>query len=358
MKNLIKNKGCFLLCGLLVIAIILANIPITAYAAIYNRGYELFAKYINMTEDEIYKSKMKDTGKNLLSEIKDMEKNLTVKGDEIALLPHAMALIEKRDEFSQDEIINLLKDVETGVVLESALIRMYLDKNADKDELLSLIDNSELNKESKEYIVALSDLSSDELKDIYYKYNDSVAIVTMKKLMTSNPVMAFDIASDVLMSNTQNITDEQLISSFLGLGEYYSKYTGDKEQKDKIIGTMKDLFNTSQSEIVKDNIIYSMARMNDFEVFKYIIDSENIDTALKISAIERNIDLLVEKASTEASEEDLSCIESAMKIHPILEVGEALKTISDKGFQTKSLDLSEIIKYIENNGIKGVLKNE
>lgn len=358
MKKFIKNNRCVLLSGLLVLAIILTNIPTSVYAAVYNKGYELFSQYVNMNEDEIYDSKVKDSRENLLSEIKVIEKELSGNGDEIALLPHAMALIEKKDEFSQDEIIRLLKNAETGAVLESALIKIYIEKNADKDMLVALTDNTELNKESKEYIVALSDLSNEELKDIYYKNDNSVAIIAMKKLMIADSKMAFEIASKMLLGESQKISDNKFLSIFLGIGEYYSKYDIKDGQKDLIIEKMKELFNISENDIIKDNIVYSMARMQDFELFKYIIESENIDTELKISTIERNINLLVEKASIKTSQDELFYIIKAMRIHPILEVGEALKTSSAKGLQTESSELFEIIEYIKNNGIKGVHKYE
>lgn len=355
---MMKNKQSFLLAGLLVLAIILTNIPITVYAAIYNNGYKLVSQYVNMTEDEVYNLKVKDTRENLLSEIKDIEKELKDSGDEIAVLPHVMALIEKKDEFSQDEILHLLTEPEIGVVLESALIRMYIDKNGDKDKLLELVNGPELNAESKEYIVALSDLSSHELKDIYYRNDNSVAIIAMKKLMVADPKTAFDIATRVFMEENKRITDEKLLSSLLGIGEYYSKYDVNDKQKELVIEKMKKMFNTEKDEIIKDNIVYSMARMRDFEVFKYVIESENIDTELKVSTIERNIDLLVKKASISTSGDELSYIEKAMRIHPILEVGEALKKSMDKKVKTEDSNLSETIRYIENNGVKGVFKYE
>jgi hypothetical protein len=59
-----KNKH-FLVTVLLVLAIILANIPITVYASIFDMAHNLFEQYTNKTEEQIY-----------------------------AILPHAMALVE------------------------------------------------------------------------------------------------------------------------------------------------------------------------------------------------------------------------------------------------------------------------
>lgn len=352
-----KNKH-FLITVLLVLSIILANIPITVYASIFDIAHKLFEQYTNKTEEQIYAMKLKDSKENLLAEIKSMDKELSG-SDKIAILPHAMALVEKKDEFSQDEIIGLLNNKETEGMLEGALIRIYIGKNYDKNKLLEFIDNACIDLESKESIVSLSDLSNDELKNIFYKNNSRIVIIAMKRLMVSDYKMAFDIALDTFMKDTDNITDEKLLSSLLGIGEYYSRNDVNDEQKANIVEKMKKLFDTSKNELIKDNVIYSMARMKDFKIFKDIIENENVDIPLKISAIERNLNLIINKISTNASSKDeISCIEAAMKIHPILEVGEVLKKSIDNGLYKNNSTLLETIKYIENNGVKGVFKYE
>lgn len=93
-----KNKY-FFVTVLLVLAIILVNIPITVYASIFDMAHNLFEQYTNKTEEKIYAMKLMDSKESLLAEIKAMDKELSG-SDKIAILPHAMALVEKKDEFS------------------------------------------------------------------------------------------------------------------------------------------------------------------------------------------------------------------------------------------------------------------
>ncbi|RCX18847.1 hypothetical protein DFR58_104116 [Anaerobacterium chartisolvens] len=353
-----KTKRTLILSGLLVMAIIFANIPVSAYSAMYNNGLSLFSKFFNMTEEDIYKSNLNDSAESLLAEIKALEQELKDDNSKIALVPHAMALIEKKDEFTPEEIILLLQDDETGAILESILIKMYIEKKADSNKLLPLLNDGKLSSDSKDYIVAIGDFSDDSLTDICYKYDNSVTVVAMKKLMTTNVEKAYQFASEILINDTKNVSDAKLWAASLGAGEYFNRFSGDDSEKKIIVEKLKELFSISKNEVVKDKFIYSLAKMNDFDVFKYIISDDKIDTDLKISTIERNVQMLVEKSTSKTSSSELSYIIKAMEIHPILEVGEALQQSLKSRTVPQSEELMATVKHIENNGIKGVFKYE
>lgn len=89
-----------------------------------------------MTEEEIYELKKQSDEHELISEIISFEKTLPSTSDKTAILPHLMALIEKSDKFTADELITLIKSDQTDVALESALVQMYVDKGADSAKLI------------------------------------------------------------------------------------------------------------------------------------------------------------------------------------------------------------------------------
>lgn len=351
------NRKNIILTLALASAVIMVNIPSTVYATTFSNGEKFLTEFFNMTEDDIYAEKSKDAGHELIVEIRELEKEFINDSNKIALIPHATALIDKKDDFTSEEIFALLKDGGNGEVLESALIQMYILKEDNNDELLELIESGTIHKSSNDYIVAKSNYTPSQLATIIENNNDSVAVVAMKKLMVDEPEKAFAISTNILSNPLKNnITDEKMWVACLGIGEYYSQFKNSNTQKQDIVEEMKRLYDATDSDFLKDKIIYSLSNMEDFDVFAYIINNEHIDDILKVSAIERNVELLVHKAKSKMSQEELDCIVTAMEIHPILDVGKVLQQSVESGMVLAKQDLSNTIKYIENNGIEGVYK--
>lgn len=361
-----KAKGKFVLTGVLLVALVMACIPTSAYAAIYQAGMELFSSYSNMTEEEIYSSKKNTPADDLVSEIIELEEALPTMDEKIAILPHLMALIEMGDEFSASELIELIENQNTDVGLDSAFVKMYIDKGADPSDLLALLDDDGVAQETKEYIVALGDFSTTELSSIFNSHNDNIAVVAMKRIAVIDDQLALELAVPVFSASNKKITDSKYIAAFLGVAEYCENHIGDTTEeaalalklKDQVVPIMQSLYNTSSNELMKDQAIYAMARMGDYDVFAYIIESEDIDFDLKVTTIERNVDVMIEKISTATTLEEIDVIISAMRLHPIIEVGEALEMAISEGKLAATRDTSSIISFIENNGIEGVNKYE
>lgn len=351
-----KGKKNIIITGMLLAAIALVNTPASVYAVAYEKGKIFLTEFFDMTEEDIYDRKLEDTGEELIMEIKELEKEFKDDNDKIVLVPHANALIAKNDDFTSEEIIALLEKGGNGEVLESALILMYTQKNAEPEALLNLIDSGKIKESSKDYIVAKSNLNTMQLSSLIENNNDSVSVVAMKKLMVEEPNKAFEIARSILDKPSDITTDEKMWAACLGIGEYYNKSVIDNEQKNVIVEQLKTLHKTSNSDFLKDKIVYSLANMQDFDVFSYIIKNDDIDDALKVSSIERNVQLLVNKTRSNLSSDELECIITAMEIHPILDIGKALeKSIENGNIVTRS-DISSTIQHIENHGVEGVYK--
>lgn len=358
-------KKKFLLTISLLLAISLMCLPTTVYANAFQNFKNLFSEYFHMNEEEIYETKKNSSGKELIDEIIQLEESLPEDDDRIAILPHLIALIEKSDEFKNKEIIELIKDEKTKIGLDSALVKMYLNNGGNSSELFSLLYEENITPELKEYVVSITDFSTDELAKIFTSFSNNVSIIAMKRIAIIDNKLAFDLSNNVLVNNGSRISDEKYIAAFLGFTEYYEKNFDDEDVKSEISSTkenfisiMRSLYNTTSNNLLKDQIIYAMARMKDFDLFSYIIMSEDIDFYLKVSAIERNIDLLINKVSTAKSAEELSTVAYAMKLHPIVEVGNELKKLISKKQFIVTKDILELADYIEQNGILGAYKYE
>ena len=58
------------------------------------------------------------------------------------------------------------------------------------------------------------------------------------------------------------------------------------------IPMLKQIYEQNPSPLVRDQAVYAMARICDYELFTWLIENENIDDTLKISVIERNFRLM------------------------------------------------------------------
>lgn len=244
-------------------------------------------------------------------------------------------------------------------MLEQALIRIYINNKYDSNHLMSLITNDNLCLDSQEFIVSQLPLSKNKLIELYQNYDDYMAIIAMTKLIVLDSSMAYNISKETLLNKNNKTTDDKLIASCIGIGEYYNLNKSIYTKDSKIDLVMKELINTTENSLVKDNAVYALSKMNNFENFKYIIDHQNIDFELKVSTIEENTNTLISKINSNFSENDMQYISKSMKLHPILEVGEALKlNITAKNKTSSNYQINneilDLIKYIEKNGIRSV----
>ena len=358
-----KTRGKLILTGILIVAFVIACLPASVYATIYQ---SVFAPYSNMTEEEIFNSKKNADPSELISEIAELEKALPAMNDKFAITPHLMALIEMEDKFTADELITLIKDPETGVGLDSAFVQMYVNKGAEASELIPLLNDDTIAKETKEHIAASGDFSAAELSEIFSSSNDNVAVIAMKRIAVLDDELELELVLPMFSDTKKTLTDEEYISAFLGVAEYCENHMDEateeairaKELKKQMIPIMMRVYSTSSNDLLKDQAIYAMARMGDYDVFTYIIESEDIDFDLKVSTIERNVDLMIEQVSTAATLDEIDTIITAMNLHPIIEVGEALeKAVAENNFVANK-DVLYTIDFIESNGIERVNKYE
>ena len=352
-----KLNKKFLISLVLIVAIIACNVPFSTYATMYQKSVQLLSKYIGMDDERVYEEKVKDEPMALIEEIKELEKELVSETEKIDIVPHAVALLEKSNEFTGQEILNLLVEDDSGIVLESTLIKMYKNKGEDETKIKALIKNDNLSKESKEYIIALMDMKEEELEQIIKDNEDSLVIVSMKKLVLESPEKAANISKDILQESEKRKSAQKLIAACVGISsDQWNKF--DEHEKNNILSNVKILYNSTKNTLLKDQIIYMLSRTNDFDVFEAIINSESVDFELKVSAIERNIQMLMDISLAPSSVREIECLKQAMKLHPIIEIGENLEKLLNEGKIKSDKELNEIVRHIETNGMRGVFKYE
>lgn len=357
-----KRRSNSIMTILLMIALIFTCLPSSVYAKMLERGEELFHVHSKMDEMDIYNQKKQSSADELIAEIMDLEEALPSKDDMFAILPHLVALMEKKDEFTSNQLIDLIKDEKTYMGLDSACVKMYVEKGENISALLPLLQDEGIDTDVKVLIVALGKFSTDELSSVFEDHKDNVSVTAMKRLTIEDKYVAYSLASELLANSGQKLTSEQYISICLGLAEYFESHVpkSDSERKTFLeerewaVTQLWGIHDTHPDDIVQAHAIYTLGRMHDYDIFKRIIDSETVDFCSKITVIEENVPLMLEIVSQKSDMERLDTIVHVMKIHPIKEVGEALSKAIAEGSIPETKEMMELIDYIEIEGISAV----
>ena len=267
--------------------------------------------------------------------------------DMIALLPLVQALRAKKEEFTEEEIITLLEKFDENAAMAELLVTIYRDKDADFQKLYPLLKNDSLSDKAKQEIVAAANFTPQQFEEICRQYDNSAAVFAMQKLMVQDANRAYVLALEILADKKQ-ISDAKLKMASLTISEYFNTHKGESAEKKAVAEKLKS-FQSNAGELVKDQLIYAMANLKDFDVFTYIINSNEIDKDLKITAIQQNLNVMLEKIDSGLSAEELNLILTAMQIHPIFEIGDALAAALEKNQvpKEKEKEVEEVIRFIK-----------
>ena len=119
---------------------------------------------------------------------------------------------------------------------------------------------------------------------------------------------------------------------------------------------MKKIFEQGGSEQVKNQAIYALGRICDYDLFKWIIEHKSINKYTKISVAERNYRPMLKWIEEAKSEDDILAVMEAMEICPTLEIADALEASVKQGKLPNSEELNSVIDYTRKNGIPAVDK--
>ena len=315
----------------------------------------LFSK----SEDEIYQKMKKESSEKLIKRINRYEKKLPAMPDKTTLLPLYTALMEKAGEFSGEQLIGLIRDKDTLAGMETVLVEMYAADGYDSAEIRPLLDDPELEENTKASIVSNCDFSTDELCDIFRKYDGLTAVTAMKEIANTDSDAAMQLVDEFIKSGTQSA--EKYQSVCLGIAQYYEEHHTAKDleaMQTVYIPMLKQIYEQNPSKLVRNQAVYAMARICDYELFTWLIENESIDDILKISVIERNYRLMKAQVSRAESEEDIRAVMEAMRILPTLEIADAMQQAVDAGNLPASAELRLLIDEIRREGVPAVDKYE
>ena len=307
-------------------------------------------------ENEIYEEMKKLSAGKLIRKINRLETKYPDMEDKTELLPLYQALIDKADEFSDEQLIDLIQKRDTLAGIEEALIEMYAANGYDGTKLIVLLDDPDIADETKSNIVSRLDYSVDELCDIFRKFDDRTAVIAMQKLNMADSGKALQLVDELLASDQggTELSFGKYKAICLGIANYYEKSSSSEEAAEiraEYAPVLKKIYHQSSSGLVQDQAVYALGRICDYELFSWIIEHDQIDFQLKVSVIERNTELMKMQIASAKSEDDIRAVMKAMNLHPVYALAAPLQKAVEQGNLPASEELLELIDHIQKEGI-------
>ena len=312
-------------------------------------------------EDTVYAEACRLDTDKLIRKIIRLEKKRSAMPDKTALLPLYTALTERSDEFSAEQLIAQIQREETLPGIEEAFVEMYAAEQYDSAKMLALLDDPETAEETREYITSHCDFTEGTLCDIFRNNDGRTAVIAMQRLNAANPETAMRLVRTFMESDPDTVSDEKYIAICLGIAQYYEEHTDPDDiasMKNNYIPMMQQLAENGKSETVRNQAVYALGRLCDYDLFAWIIDNDRIDDYCKISVTERNYRQMKAWIAEAESEDDIRAVLDAMRIRPTLEIADALEEAIAQKKLPESDELHALIETIRAEGIPAVDKYE
>jgi hypothetical protein len=288
-----------------------------------------------------------------------MEKQFPEIQEKQKLLPLYTALIERSDEFSEEQLVSLIRKKETLSGIDEAFVAMYSAEGYDPSKMMDLLHDPEIADHTKTYITAHCDFSVGELSEIFRSNDGKAATFAIQRITVKDSDTAMQLIREFVNSDSGSISEEKSISICLGIAGYYEENRTPEDieaMKNIYIPMIKRIFEEDQSPLVKDQAIYALGRICDYDLFAWLIENEKIDKELKISVIQRNYRPMKRWIEAAKSANEIQAVLEAMQILPTLEIADALETAMQQGNLAQTDEMLSLIKHIRENGIHAIDK--
>lgn len=325
----------------------------------------LKGKYGQKTDKEIQKDLKSLSKKDLMKEIKEVAKK-----DVTALISYGDALMQRKDEFENPEIISILSDSTSSENEKILMVDLYTNKNMDK------VDNSDIKKLLKEKSVdsstkskIISDIKFDKndknlLEDLI-KENDGVVFFhSLKKLSTIDDSEAYEISKNIL--SNYNSESKHKVSAALNATTKYLKNNKTKNKdiidtEESFINLGLEIINTTTDADLKDAAVFSLSELKSKNSISKIIKNTSVYKVLKSYSIDENFMQLKEMLLNNPTELDVETVVDAMEILPIMDLADdlekSLKGIDNNDLQNRGKKILETMRTSGINADKKSIAN-
>ncbi len=317
------------------------------------RESSALTRYKNKEEKEIQSELKKLSKEQVIDEINSISKEVDIENNTNVIIPFALNLFERNDEFSDEEMVEIVTNNSNAIITQQLMIDLYTLRNENKfakNDLKRLL-KEDVKDELKLRIITRSSFAPTEvqiLKDFIKEDQDDLAFASLKRLSQIDVKDGYKISKDIL-SNYKNQSPKKISAALKSTAKYFrSDKSKNSELKSEFINVCLDVINTTQDEILKDTSIFALSDLMDQEAITKIIDNSAIDEQLKVFSVDQNVIVLKNILLNNPTEEEIKIVVEAMEILPIIDLVEPLeevkKTITDKNLEKRCEDVLEIMR--------------
>ena len=285
--------------------------------------------------------------------------------DSEKLIEACTALSKRAQDFTDEELLAVIKDDKMTSITKSTLIQLETDINhgkgiIDQGPFEELITQKSLEDDVRINLIQTLDMSSDENKDILEKIvkseDGAIVIRSLITLQKDDPKKALSIANQIINSYS-TYGEDAIRAAVMVKSNYFRdlKLAGSQKnvsaEKKNYINFCIRKFNASQDDVFKDAMVFSLIDMLDFDAVKEIINHKNIDHLLKTTCISRNYLTFAEVINNNPSEEDIELLLTAMEMAPIRDLVGLMREKLAANATYQSDRLNNVLTIMETQGI-------
>ncbi len=277
------------------------------------------------------------------------------------LIPYASSLYLRINEFSEDEVLEIITDEKSNEALASSVLQAYKYNYENKtskgnNAVKRLILSEETPEELKHNAIVLADYSefnatdTELLVNIFENSNGVTAYHALIQLSRFNSEKAEELADEIL-KDYENADPEKLNGAITAKGEILRN--GNRKAADTDNFSELCLKITADPEIgvnIKDSASVQLIEFKDKETLRAVLTDENIDDCFKVTAMDKNTEVMLKILNEDS--DGFEFVAEAMKICPIEELRQPLKEKA-KAEKINGFNFDKIVSRASNTSYFG-----
>ncbi|EGG33990.1 hypothetical protein [Paenibacillus sp. HGF5] len=326
---------------------------------------DVLQSYSSKNEVEIQHELKKLDKQEFVTEFDEISKKIDPVTNVNELIPFAAELFDRDDEFSNEELLSLIKDTEKTIVTRNAMLELYQAKNKNNrnNELKELLKDKSFDREIQEKIIATTHFEKADvplLESLVLDQEEMLSFQAMKQLRSLDKELALSLSQDIL-NEYKNYPEEKISAALKATSHYIKSNNSEKaslsqnSQATELINISLDIINSENySPKLKDSAFFATSDLRSKEAILTILKQSNVDRELIVYAIDQNFYVLNEILLNDPSLEEIELIINAMEMHPITDLYDSLNTVISNVKDDNLRERGEkALAHIKEEGTKG-----
>lgn len=267
----------------------------------------------------------------------------------------ASELWARRGQLNSDDLLVKIRDESVAPIVRSHLIDILASENSTPTpEVIGLIEDAAVAPEVRVQALVAYRYGRREaalLEKILKDSPDLVSFHALKSLTSADPDAASRVARDTL-SSLKPQSDLRLSAAYKAT--IRTGAVRDGTVRAMLIDRLTAAVNDPESSMdLKDAAFFALSELNSADTLKILMKLRDMDASLVGGAIDQNAQMLLDVVKHEAEDEAaLGFVVDAMEMHPVLEVGRALRQAAP-GIRDDRLRerVKDVVDFIEREGV-------